>query len=183
MRRFSKLRSKKTGLPPGSLIHIGEKRAEKARITIIDYDEAQFEEKEPTRVEECFPFKEKPTVTWINIDGIHQTDIIQKLGEHFDLHPLILEDILNTEQRPKIEDFGHYIYIVLKMLYYKEQETHIHTEQVSVVLGSNFVISFQESVGDVFDPIRERMKNGKGRIRKLGADYLAYSLIDAIIDH
>jgi magnesium transporter len=183
MPRFTKQRSKKTGLPPGTLIHIGEKSAEKVKITIIDYDETQFEEKEATKVEECFPFREKPTVTWINIDGVHQTEIIQKLGEHFDLHPLILEDILNTEQRPKIEDFGHYIYIVLKMLYYQEQESQIRAEQVSLILGANFVIAFQELEGDVFNPIRERIKNGKGRIRKMGADYLAYSLIDAIVDH
>jgi magnesium transporter len=181
--RFTKQRSKKTGLPPGTLIHIGEKSAEKVKITIIDYDETQFEEKEATKVEECFPFREKPTVTWINIDGVHETEIIQKIGEHFDLHPLILEDILNTEQRPKIEDFGHYIYIVLKMLYYREQESQIRAEQVSLILGANFVIAFQEVEGDVFNPIRERIKNGKGRIRKMGADYLAYSLIDAIVDH
>jgi len=176
-------RSKKAGLPPGTLIHIGERKTEKTRITIIDYDETQFEEKEAKRIEECFPFKDKPTVTWINIDGIHQVEIIEKLGSHFGLHPLLLEDILNTEQRPKMEDFGDYIFVVLKMLYYGEHENEIEAEQVSLILGSNFVISLQEREGDVFDPIRERIRKGKGRIRKAGADYLAYALLDAIVDN
>jgi len=182
MSRFIKKRSKKVGLPPGTLVHIGEKKTDKVRITIIDYDEANFEEKEIKTVEECFPFKNKPTVTWINIDGIHDIKIIEKIGKHFDLHPLILEDIVNTGQRPKIEDFGDYIFVVLKMLYYNEKEDEIQAEQVSLILGSNFVISFQEREGDVFNPIRERIRSGKGRIRKMGADYLAYALIDTIVD-
>ena len=183
MQRFIKKRSKKVGLPPGTLVHIGEKKIGKVRITVIDYDKANFEEKEIKTIEECFQFKDKTTVTWINIDGIHDIEIIEKIGKHFDLHPLILEDIVNTEQRPKIEDFGDYIFIVLKMLYYNEKEDGIQAEQVSLIVGSNFVISFQEKEGDVFDPIRERIKSGKGRIRKMGADYLTYTLIDTIVDN
>jgi len=181
MPRLVRRRSVKSGLPPGTLIHIGERKTEKPRITIIDYDETQFKEKEAKKIEECFPFKDKPTVTWINIDGIHQVEIIEKLGSHFGLHPLLLEDILNTEQRPKMEDFGDYIFVVLKMLYHNEAE--IEAEQVSLIFGSNFVISLQEREGDVFDPIRERIRKGKGRIRKAGADYLAYALLDAIVDN
>ena len=109
-------RSHKAGLPPGTLLHVGEKKAEKARITIIDYDEAQFQEKEVETVEECSSFKDKPTVTWINIDGIHQVDIIEKIGKHFNIHPLTLEDIVNTEQRPKMEDYQDYIFVLVKML-------------------------------------------------------------------
>lgn len=183
MQRFIKKRSKKVGLPPGTLVHIGEKKIGKVRITVIDYDKANFEEKEIKTIEECFQFKDKTTVTWINIDGIHDIEIIEKIGKHFDLHSLILEDIVNTEQRPKIEDFGDYIFIVLKMLYYNEKEDGIQAEQVSLIVGSNFVISFQEKEGDVFDPIRERIKSGKGRIRKMGADYLTYTLIDTIVDN
>jgi len=182
MLKFIKKSSKKVGLPPGTPIHIGERKIEKARITIIDYAEAQFQECEAKKVEECFPFKDKPTVTWINIDGIHQVEIIEKIGKLFDLHPLLLEDIVNTGQRPKMEDFGDYIFIVLKMLHYDEKDKEVKAEQVSLILASNFVISFQESEGDVFNPIRERIKSGKGRIRKMGADYLAYSLMDAIVD-
>jgi len=173
--------SKKKGLPPGSLIHVGEKKEEKIKISIIDYDEKQHQEKVIERIEECFPFKDKPTVTWVNIDGIHNTGIIEKMGKHFNLHPLLLEDILNTDQRPKIEDFDGYLFIVLKMLYYQEEE--VNSEQVSLIIGSNFVISFQEKEGDVFNPIRDRIRNNKGRVRKMGADYLAYCLIDAIVDN
>ncbi|MDH5684516.1 MAG: magnesium/cobalt transporter CorA [candidate division WOR-3 bacterium] len=172
--------SRKAGLPPGTLVHIGERKAEQVKITIIDYDESQVQEKIAEKIEECFPFKDKPTVTWINIDGIHKVEVIEKIGNCFNLHPLILEDILNTGQRPKIEDFGEHIFLVLKMLYYLEKEITI--EQVSLILGPNFVISFQEREGDVFNNIRERIRNNKGRIRKMGADYLAYSLLDAIVD-
>lgn len=178
-----KKRSKKAGLPPGSLVHIGEKKAEVPKITVIDYGEAHFQEKEIKTIEECFLFKETPTVTWINIDGLHQVEILEKLGECYGFHPLVLEDILNTDQRPKIEDYGEYLYIVLKMLDQSNKSNEILTEQISLILGPSFVISFQEREGDVFDPIRERIRSGKGRIRKMGADYLAYALLDSIVDN
>jgi len=174
---------KKAGLPPGTLVHIGEKKAETVRITVIDYDEQDFQEKQVANIEECFPFKATPTVTWINIDGLHQIDVIEKLGKHFELHPLILEDILNTGQRPKCEDYEKYVFIVLKMLEFDDENQAIQSEQVSLVLGPNLVISFQEIVGDVFEQIRDRIRNSKGRIRKMAADYLAYTLIDAIVDN
>ena len=183
MPELFKKRSKKAGLPPGALVHIGEKKTEEVRITIIDYDETNFLEEELKSVEECFSFKDKPTVTWINVDGIHQIEILEKLGECFGLHPLILEDILNTDQRPKIEDFDDYIYIVLKMLSYNDKSSMIVTEQISLILGPNFVISFQERGGDVFNPIRERIRSGKARIRKMGSDYLAYALLDSVVDN
>jgi len=183
MSRIIKKRSKKVGRPPGTLIHIGEKKVEKARISIIGYDVAQIQEKEVKTVEECFPFKDSPTVTWINVDGIHQVEIIEKIGKHFDLHLLVLEDIMNTGQRPKIEDFENYLFIVLKMLNYDDKKNEIRSEQISLILSSNLVFSFQESEGDVFDPIRNRIRNGKGRIRKMGADYLTYALIDNIVDN
>ncbi len=183
MPRFLKKTSKKAGLPPGTLVHIGERKTEKVRISVIDYDETQFEQGAVKTVEECFPFKDKPTVTWINIDGLHDVKVIEKLGRYFDLHPLLLEDILNTEQRPKMEDFGSYIFLVFKMLYYDDKTEQIEAEQVSLILGPNWVITFQEREGDVFNAVRERIKKGKGRIRKMGADYLAYSLVDAVVDH
>jgi len=178
-----KKRSQKAGLPPGTLVHIGERKVEKVRITIFDYDADQFQEKEAKTIEESYPFRDKPTVTWINIDGFHDTGIIEKLGNHFGLHPLLLEDIVNTEQRPKMDDYGNYIFIVLKMLYYREERKAVEAEQVSLVLGSNFVVSLQEREGDVFKPIRERIRNNKGRLRKAGADYLAYALLDAVVDN
>jgi magnesium transporter len=184
MPKLIKKRSHKAGLPPGTLVHIGEQTMERARITILDYDEARFQEKETKTIEECFPFKDRPTVTWVNIDGLHQVDIIEKLGKHFGLHPLLLEDIVNTDQRPKMEDYGDYIFFVLKMPYHwDEDDAEIEAEQVSLILGSNFVISFQEREGDVFGPVRDRIRKNKGRIRKAGADYLTYALLDAIIDN
>jgi magnesium transporter len=183
MRKFLKKSSRKAGLPPGTLVHIGEKKTADVMISIIDYDEHQFEKSQVKTVEECLPFKEKPTVTWFDVNGIHEVEIIEKIGKAFNLHPLLLEDILNTEQRPKVEDFDDYLFLVLKMIFYDEVKNEIHTEQVSLVLGSNFVLSFQEAEGDVFNPVRERIKDGKGRIRKMNSAYLAYSLIDAIVDN
>ncbi|MCL7412417.1 MAG: magnesium/cobalt transporter CorA [ANME-2 cluster archaeon] len=182
MSRFFK-KSKKVGLPPGTLQHIGEKKRETVKITIIDYDETHLDEKEVQSVEECFPFKETKTVTWINVDGLHQVDIIETLGNHFDVHPLIMEDIVHTDQRPKMEDFGHYIFIVLKMLRFNESNYEIMGEQISLILGNDVVISFQETEGDTFDPVRERIRNSKGRIRKMGPDYLAYTLVDSVVDN
>ena len=183
MAKLAKQRSKKAGLPPGTLIHIGAQKTGEPTITIIDYDETHFQERETKAIEECFLFKDKPTVTWVDIDGLHRVDILEKLGECYGLHPLVLEDILNTDQRPKVDDHGDYLYIVVKMLHDKGKGGQIEAEQISLIVGPNFVFSFQESEGDVFDPIRERLRNGKGRIRKMGADYLAYSLLDAVVDY
>jgi len=183
MPRFIKKVSKQAGLIPGTLIHIGEKKAEKAKITVIDYNQTLFQEKELKTVEESFPFKDSSTVTWINIDGLHDLEIIEKIGQHFEIHSLALEDILNTDQRPKLEDFESYIFVVFKMLYRNQTDNGVIVEQVSLILGKNYVISFQEREGDVFNAVRERIRNAKGRVRKAGADYLAYSLMDAVIDN
>ena len=183
MSKLVKKKSKKVGLPPGSIVHIGNKRAEKTKITIVDYNEEQFQEKEVKTVKECCPYKEKPTITWINIDGVHEEKIIEELGKIYNFHPLILEDIVDTDQRPKIKDFGDYIFIILKMHYYDKENNEIKIEQVSLIFGKNYVISFQEREGDVFDSIRERIRNNIGRIRKARADYLIYALMDGIIDN
>ena len=183
MLRFMKKKSKNVGLPPGTLIHIGEKKVEKTKITLIDYDEMHFQEREIEAVDESLQLKDQPTVTWVNIDGIHQVEILEKLGRYFGLHPLVVEDILNMGERPKIEDFGDYILIILKIPYqYNKISNEIETEQISLILGQNFVISFQEKERGVFNPIREQIRNGKGHIRKSGADYLAYALVDSIVD-
>ena len=184
MLKLNHRRSRKAGLPPGSLVHVGEKKSERTKITIMDYDGKAFQEKEAKSVEECFSFKETATVTWINIDGVHDSELVGKLGSHFGVHPLILEDIMTTAQRPKMEDLGDYIYVVLRMLTCEKDKDGVFSEQVSLILGPNFVISFQESAGgDVFDPVRDRIRTGKGRLRTLGPDYLAYALIDAIVDN
>ncbi len=175
-------RSKKAGLPPGTLVYTGERRVESVRMTVIDYDERHVQERHITSIDECLPFRAAPAVTWVNIDGLHDVGVIETLGKTFELHPLLLEDILSTAQRPKFEDYEKNLFLVLKMLHFDEHHQGVETEQVSLIVGPNFVLSFQERVGDVFDSVRDRIRSGKGRIRKLGADYLAYSLLDAIVD-
>jgi magnesium transporter len=165
------------------MVFIGEKKLETTSLKIIDYDENNFLEKEVDTIEECLPFKDLPTVTWFNVEGLTKTDVIGKMGRYFNLHPLLLEDIVNTGQRPKLDDYGDYLFTVLKMLQFDEKDSMIKSEQVSLILGINFVISFQEDVGDVFNPVRDRIRNGKGLIRKMGADYLAYTLIDTVVDN
>jgi magnesium transporter len=166
-------RSRKSGLPPG-----------KTKITVLDYDETNFQEKEIEKMDECIQFRDRPTITWINVDSVHQPEILENIGKCFSFHTLVLEDILDTDQRPKIEDYNEYLYIVLKMLYYNEKKSEITTEQISLIVGPNYVISFQEGIeGDVFTHLRELIRNDRSRIRKMGADYLAYSLIDAIVDN
>jgi magnesium transporter len=149
----------------------------------MEYDEMHFQEKEIKTLDQSLPFKDQSTVTWVDVEGIHQVKILEKLGERFGLHPLVVEDILNMEERPKMEDFSDYILIILKIsCHYDNRSNGIETEQISLVLGPNFPVSFQEREGDVFRPIREQIRNNRGRIRELGADYLAYALVDSIVE-
>ncbi|MFH2138710.1 MAG: magnesium/cobalt transporter CorA [Candidatus Omnitrophota bacterium] len=183
MARFRNKTSKSAGLLPGELVHIGNKRSESVNISIIDYTENSLEERDAVLAKECAVFKDTSAVTWININGIHDLSVIETLGQGFNIHPLVLEDIPNTSQRPKIDETEEYIFIVLKMLYIENDSKEIKSEQVSLVLGKNYVLSFQEREGDVFYKVRERIRSNKGRLRKMGADYLAYTLIDAIVDN
>ncbi len=182
MPRMLQKRSAKAGLPPGALIHIGEKKSDTTKITVMAYDAERLEQAHLQTADECLLFRKPGRVTWTNVDGLHEVALLGKLGECFGLHPLVLEDILNTDQRPKVEDFGDYVYIVLKMLYQDKAENEIVAEQVSLVLGADFLLCFQEAEGDVFDLIRERIRTGKGRLREFGADYLMHALLDAVVD-
>jgi magnesium transporter len=183
LKRFIQRRSQKAGLPPGSLVYVGEKKAEEPLIIIFDYNEAEFHEIETETAEDTYPFREAQTVSWINVSRINDVNTVEKIGSHFHIHPLILEDILTQGQRPKLEDMDDYLFIILNMLSIDNSNGGIKAEQVSLALGENYLITFQEIEGDVFDTIRDRIRNAKGRIRKLGTDYLAYSLIDAIVDN
>ncbi len=180
--RGSRKISRTAGLAPGTLVHVGEERAGRIRITFLDYDAQNFQEKEVATAKECFPLRDTQTISWINIDGIHDMVSIEQIGKCYKIHPLVLEDIVNTEQRPKIEDFGTYCYVVLKMLTFDDVKGRVVSEQVSLILGQNHVISFQETIGDIFDPVRERIRQHKGMIREMGADYLLYTLLDAVVD-
>jgi magnesium transporter len=177
---------KSVGKAPGTLIYIGEitTPVTDVSISITEYDQHTIKSYQAKTVEECVSCKFSAFNSWINVDGVHNVDIIKTLGEQFGLHQLTLEDILNTEIRPKIEVFENYMLIIVKMLRYNTQEKEIEAEQVSLVLGDNYVLSFQENkTGDVFDGIRLRIANPHGRHRKSGPDYLLYSLLDAIVDH
>lgn len=174
---------KKAGLPPGTLIHVGSKKTDKTRITTIDYTESEFSENEYDDITECFNLRDTKSVSWINVDGLHDIKIIEQLGSHFELHPLLLEDVLNTKHRPKVEEYDDYIFLTLKMLGVSKDRKSIINEQVSFVLGKNWVISFQEQQGDIFDAIRERLRSKMGNTRKLGPDYLLYRLLDTVVDH
>ncbi len=180
----NKKRSKKAGLPPGTLIYTGTKTDKELKITTVTYNEQEYRESTSTLFKECPVIaKGAATVTWVNVNGLQNTQNLEELGQCFGLHPLVLEDILNTDQRPKLDDYGDYLFIVLKMLHLQEEQKEVTGEQVSLIVGENYVISLHEHDEDVFEVIRERLKAAKGRIRRHGADYLAYSLLDLIVDH
>ncbi|MBN1621283.1 MAG: magnesium/cobalt transporter CorA [Endomicrobiales bacterium] len=183
MLKHFKSSSRMKGLPPGTLIHIGEQKTQQVKMSVMEYNEGHFAEKDIIDINEALSYKKTSNVTWLNVIGLHDTAAISKIGDGYGIHSLVLEDIVNTAQRPKTEDFEEYIYLVLKMLTYDENKQEIDVEQVSFILGRNFIISFQEKEGDVFDVIRDRIRKSKGRIRKMKTDYLIYALLDAIVDN
>lgn len=173
---------KHIGQVPGTMVYTGTKTNQQLFIESFDYNLDSITEQEHANLTDVLKFKTTDTVTWINVNGLNNTDEIQQIGDYYNLHNLILEDIVNTSQRPKIDEYDEYIFIVLKMLYYDDDE-NIVAEQVSFVLGDNYVLTFQEAEGDVFDSVRDRLRYAKGRIRGLGSDHLLYALIDAVVDH
>ncbi len=176
----SEIDIEKTGAPPGTVIYLGEARNERVKISLIEYSETEFIEKDFYDLSECMEHVDPNMVKWINVDGIHKVELIEAIGKKYNIHPLTLEDIANTSQRPKFEDYDNYVVAIMKMIYY---DTELRSEQLSVILMDGMVISFQEvHGGDAFDLIRNRLRTGKGRIRKMKADYLAYALIDAVVD-
>lgn len=176
--------SSKSGLPPGSLIHIGNRKTEHTKISAIKYAKDDVQEKTFSKAEDCFHLKnDKKFISWINIDGLHHTETIEKIGTHFGLHPLSLEDILNTIQRPKAEVFETHLTVSLKMLGIGKNGHSIVSEQISLILGKGWLLSFQEQEGDIFNTLRQRLKEGKGLFKSKKADYLLYRIIDTIVDH
>lgn len=177
-----KSRKSKIGTAPGSLIHVGEHVDNDVKIELISYNEENFNKAIYDDIEKCLSSCDSNSINWINIDGLNQVDVISNIGKRFNIHPLILEDILNTTQRPKIDIYNNYIYIVIKMLYYDKDIKEVKSEQVSLIIFKNYILSFQEFEGDVFDDLRRRLEYNKSNIRAKGTDYLAYSLIDSIVD-
>jgi len=169
---------------PGTIGYVGKrKKAESIKMHLLDYNQEELTEREVKDIKESLPFKKKPTVTWLNISGVHNTEIIEEVGKYFDIHPLVLEDIANTTQRPKFEEYDDYLFTILKMVYFDKEKKEIVIEQVSLIVGRDYVISFQEKKQDVLEPLRERIRSSKGKIRRLGSDYLIYGIMDTIIDH
>ncbi len=176
-------RSHKAGQPPGTLIHIGENYGKTPKISVLEYDQNHYQEWEIDTLDQCPAWSNEATVTWINITSIHDVQLLAKCGEKLGIHMLVLEDILNTNQRPKLEDYGEYFFVILKEIGYQKHRNKIFIDQISLIVGKSFVVSFQERESQVFSVIRDRIIKEKGTIRKMGADFLAYSLLDAVIDN
>lgn len=182
--RLRKTQSKKKpGAAPGTIEHIGERHLDEVQITVYDYDEDHFQEIPVDKIQKAQPYLDAPSKTWVNVRGLHDTDKLQNIWDFFNLHPLIREDIVHTAQRPKVETYDNCIFFVLRMLSYSEEERTLQSEQISVILGSNYVLSFQETNEDYFKPIFHRLNIEESRIRKRGTDYLSYALIDAVVDY
>jgi magnesium transporter len=183
MARYSDRGEKPVGAPPGTVVYIGKERTEPVVISHIRYDPQGAADSVQIATDACKPPHEPGGVSWFTIDGVHNAEVLRRIGEQFNLHPLVIEDIANTKQRPKIEDFEDYIFIAMKMITFDEEARELCAEHVSLILGRGYVLAFLENEGDVFEPVRQRIRSGKGKIRKFGADYLAYALMDAIVDN
>jgi len=182
MSRFLKDTTSKVGKAPGSLIFVGTKRVEQTRIDVIMYDLETYESFENVDINSIPAYKDDSRVSWINVIGVHDPDTINALGTIFDIHPLLLEDIMHTGQRPKFLEYTTNLFMFFKMLEVNIERRLIESEQLTMVLGNTYLVTFQEAPGDVFSPVRDRLERGTTRIRSRGADYLAYALLDTVID-
>lgn len=174
--------SEKLGLPPGSLIHVGEVLESAPRISVVNYSIENIEEQQIQSIDEVLKYKDRDTITWVIIEGLTNVDIVERIGAIFGIHQLVLEDILNTHQRTKFEEYDDYLYIVLKSLLPENGEFSIEYEQISLVVLKNFVFALKEKRDDLFHPVLQRIKSSKGRFRSFGADYLTYAILDTVVD-
>ena len=172
----------KAGLPPGTPVFIGERRQDTVKIELFSYSREQFEELPDASFEDCRRLKDTKAITWVSVTGIHDTQAIARLAELFGLHPLTTEDISNTRQRPKVEEFGDYIFFALKMLIFDKESKALSLDNLSLILGRGLVLSFQEVESPVLDSVKARLRGNKGRVRGEGSDYLAYAILDRVID-
>lgn len=180
---MSKRQSGKIGMTPGAYVFLGEKKQDTVQMNLMDYDLDEYTFNDISHVEDAFACIDKESISWLNVYGLHDIDLMNNIQKKFNIHPLVIEDILNTHQRPKIEIYDQYIFIVTKMIYFDEETSDLVIEQISLIVLDNFVLCFQEKKGDIFNPLRERIKNHKGRIRKSGVDYLMFAILDIIVDH
>lgn len=182
MARVISTGDKDPGSSPGTMVYVGDRPDEEVRVAVIEYSPSELREFDLDTIDECSDFADTEPISWMNVEGLNDLPLLQKIGEYFGLHPLVLEDIVNTSQRPKLEVYDGYLFIVLKMITFDSLTGKVRPEHISLVVGQRFVITFIEDAGDVFDPVRERLRKSRGKIRRMGADYLAYALLDSVVD-
>jgi magnesium transporter len=175
--------SHKAGLPPGAIVHVGDVHQADTKISVINYNIDSIEEHTIESVEQLLAYRLSDMVTWVVIEGLSDADLIGKIGDMFDIHPLVLEDILTTHQRPKFEEYDHYLYIVLKSLSSHSEQFTVRDEQISILVLDHFVFTFKEKSDELFLPVMQRIKTSKGHFRSMGADYLTYAILDVIVDN
>lgn len=183
MSRFVKKTKKEIGLSPDDLLFRGKQKMEEVELRLIDFDTQQVEEKVIHSIQEALEYQQKSTVTWFNIDGLHHAPLMKEIAQGFELEQMLLADVMNTDMRPKVQEYSNCIFVSIKMLQQSSKDSLIKVENLSLVLTKSVLISFQEKKGDVFDPIRERIRNQKKRIRTSGTDYLLFALLDIVIDN
>ncbi len=183
MARFLKDRSQKLGAAPGSPVFVGKQKVDETTIHIIDYTNKEIREEFVSEASHLSGLNQTPTVSWVNVCGLHNESLISEIGNHFELHNLLIEDVLNTGQRPTFTDYDDYFFIAVKMLKYDKARDYVESEQLTFVVCKNYILTFQEELGDVFDPIRDRIRKEGAKIRERGVDYLCYVMLDTVIDH
>ncbi len=174
--------SQKSGMRPGSLVHVGRVPASGGRLTLLDYNPEQLEQAEFESIDDILKYRDRDTITWVMVEGLTNIALIESIGRNFGIHDLVLEDILNTHQRPKFEEYDDHLFIVLKCLLTGDDRYSLNYEQVSLLVLKNFVFVFKENVDDLFEPLRQRIVSSRGRFRSLGSDYLTYAILDTIVD-
>jgi magnesium transporter len=182
VRRLLKQKPKQIGLPPGTLVYTGDKQKEPVSIYLMEYDNNTFSEKKIENINEIVLSKQSDKISWIIVDGVHDIQLMEAIQNLFNIHPLAMEDIVHTTQRPKAEEYPGHLFIVMRMFSYDDDTKEFKNEQVSLILGKNYLLTFLEDPGDVFNPVRERIRKDGTKIRNNGSDFLAYSLIDAVVD-
>lgn len=182
LNKLTSFATKKAGQPPGTVVYSEKKPSHKVDLELIEFSRTTFKETKLKGIKDITRFTDTSTVTWLNITGIHEEVIIKSIGEKFGIHPLVLEDIVDPNQRPKMEDYDDYVYMVVRMLSISSKNKLVD-EQISLILGPSWVLSFQETPSDVLRPLRERIRASKGQVRKMGPDYLVYAIMDCIVDH
>lgn len=183
MASVSKRKKKPAGSAPGSVVYVGAEKNSPVTITRISYNLSGYQPVIEVSAVECKPPTDGEGVVWYTVDGVHDVEALKAIGENFGLHPLVLEDISNTTQRPKLEAFEGYVFIASKMITYEGRTSRVTSEHTSIIYGKNFVLLFLQDPGDLFQPVRQRIEAGKGRIRRHGSDYLVYALLDATVDY